>query len=745
MNNRIATFHPFPLLALSCLLLLPFLAHSAETITAPSFRRDVMPVFFRAGCNTGSCHGSARGKDGFRLSLFGFDPPGDYFRLTQQMVGRRLNLAVPSQSLLLLKATGKVPHTGGELFKADTDYYKTLSDWIEAGAPDDAADVPVVANISIQPDKMLFENAAQKQAMKVVARYSDGTQRDVTHLARFLTNNKLCADVSKDGVVTSGKRGDTFVFAQFSRFTLGTEVIVLPTGDNYQWPQDVKPANYIDERVFSRLQKLHLLPSALCDDETFLRRVSLDLTGLPPGVDEYRKFMSDNSPDKRTALVDALLQRREFAEVWAAKWGEWLRLAGGAYTPEAADQKAAAVYYEWIVDQMQRNVPWDKFVSAQITASGSNLHDAPANLYTMLPQAVKLEPKDLAQNVAQVFTGIRIQCAQCHNHPFDQWTMNDYYGFVSFFTGIKRKQGAEPREWFIYHDAMAPVAKHLTDDHPVPPKVLDSVESLPEGKDPRKALAEWLTAPENPFFAKNLSNRVWAHFFGRGITEPVDDFRVTNPPSNVDLQNALAKQFAAYKFDVRRLVRDICTSRTYQLSATPNATNRDDTRQFSRSSLRRLRADVLLDTLAKATATEPNLPNFPAGTLAVQFYPRSNGSFDPGAGDFFLGTFGRSRRASVCDCETRNEPTLSQTLHLINGDTVSRMLRDSHLIQDLTKAGTAPPDIIKELYVRALSRDPSPEETASMLELLGKETRDPKLYSDIFWGLLNSTEFVFQH
>ena len=725
------------------ILCLPWLSQSAHS--AESFRRDVMPVFFRAGCNTGSCHGSARGKDGFRLSLFGYDPAGDYFRLTQQMVGRRLNLAVPEQSLLLLKATGKVQHTGGELFKPDSEYYKVLRDWIDAGAPNDAADVPVVAGISIAPEKFLFEDAGQTQAMKVTARYSDGTTRDVTHLARFLTNNKLCADVDKNGVVKAGKRGDTFVFAQFSRFTLGAEAIVLPKGDNYQWPADLKPANYIDERVFGRLQKLHILPSALCDDETFVRRIYLDLTGLPPGVADYRKFMADNAPEKRAALVDALLLKPEFAEVWAAKWGEWLRLAGSSYTPEANDQKAAAVYYEWIVDQMQRNVPWDKFVSAQITASGSNLHDAAANLYTMLPQSVRLEPKDLAQNVAQVFTGIRIQCAQCHNHPFDQWTMDDYYGFVSFFTGIKRKQGAEPREWFIYHDKSAPVAKHLTDDRPVAPKVLGSVESIPSGVDPRKALAEWLTSPENKYFSRNLSNRIWAHFFGRGVTEPVDDFRVTNPPSNPDLMEALSTQFVAYKFDARRLVRDICVSRTYQFSATPNATNRDDSRQFSRASLRRLRADVLLDTLAMATGTQPSLPNFPSGTQAVEFYPRFGSSFDPSAGDFFLETFGRSKRASVCDNETRNEPTLSQTLHLINGETVSRMLRDSHLVQDLAKAGTAPAEIVKELYERALCRDPSAEELAVMLEQVGTKTRDANVYSDIFWGLLNSTEFVFQH
>jgi hypothetical protein len=708
-----------------------------------SFRRDVMPVFFRAGCNSGGCHGAARGKDGFRLSLFGYDPDGDYFRLTQQVVGRRVDVSAPEQSLLLAKAAGKVTHTGGQLFKEDSPHYRTLLRWIEAGAPADLDDVPEAVAIEMTPTRMVFDGARKEQVATVTARYSDGSTRDVTALARFSTNNATTATIGEDGRIKAGRRGDTFVFARFNRFTIGSEVVVLPAESGFRWP-DVKPANYIDELVFARLQKLHLAPSDPCTDEQFLRRAYLDLIGLPPTVAEYRRFLADPSPDRWARLVDELLARDEFADLWAAKWGEALKILGVGYTPHASDEKAAEVYQDWIRDQMARNAPLDEFVRAQLTSKGSNLVEGPVNLYTSLPQSVKFAAKDFAQDFAQLFTGIRIQCAECHNHPFDRWTMDDYYGLVSCFTGVTRKPGSEPREFFIYNDPSAPPSKHLLDDRPVPARVLGGLAPVPSGQDPRVALADWLTGPDNPYFARNLANRIWAHFFGRGIIEPVDDLRVSNPPSNGELMDGLAEHLIRSKFDLRALVRDICLSRTYQTSVVPNATNADDDRQFSRSSLRRLRSDVLLDAFSLVTGAESRFDNFPTGTRAVQFYPRI-GSPLPTAGSYFLQAFGRSPRATVCACETRAESTLSQALHLIGGEAINAKLGEGKVVPALIEARKDPAAIVEELYIRALARKPTADEARAMLGLVGDRPGDRQAYDDILWGLLSSSEFQFNH
>ncbi len=722
--------------------LLPALLGAEE---APSFRRDVMPILFRAGCNAGTCHGSARGKDGFMLSLFGYDAGGDFYRITREMVGRRVNLAAPEESLLLLKATGKVPHTGGELFTKETPYYQTLLKWIEAGAPDDSDSVPHPVEITLAPDRIVFEGGKSKEKTAVTARYSDGSTRDVTTLARFLTNNPSTATIDENGVVTAAGRGDTHVFARFNRFTIGSEVIVLPEDKNYVWTNP--PANnFIDEIVHDRLQKLRLLPSELCDDETFVRRVHLDLTGDLPTVAEYRDFMADQSPDKRTLLIDRLLKSDGFTDLWTTLWAEMLRVKGGGYAPSATDVKAADVYFQWIHEQIAKNRPLNAFIADQITGTGSNLTSGPANLYTMLVHDVKVTPKNLAADFSQLFTGVRIQCAECHNHPFDRWTQDDYYGWVSFFTGIQRKLGVEPREFYVFNDRNAAPAKHLIDDRPMLPTVLGGETSVPAGEDPRKALAAWLTSPENELFTRNLSNRIWAHFMGRGLVEPVDDMRVSNPPTNGPLLEALAKRLGDGGFDLRAFVRDICTSRIYQLSARPNQTNAGDTRQFSRAQLRRLRADVLMDAVVRATDGERGFVYFPKGTKAIQQYPRTPGDTTrPMTGDPFFETFGRAGRGSVCACDTKIEPTLSQALHLIAGDTVQGQIGAGKVIENLLKANTPPEGIIEELYLRTLSREPKPDELSTMLGLVGSDTKDRKAYQDIFWGLLNSTEFLFNH
>jgi hypothetical protein len=742
-----ATYFTPPPAVLSLLLLAaPLLATTPPKKPAPpvigpprpvSFRLDVMPVLFRAGCNSGGCHGAAIGKDGFHLSLFGYDPSGDYYRLTQQIPGRRIDLAIPEQSLLLLKAIGTVPHSGGRRFKPDTEYYNTLLQWIRAGAPDDSANVPQVTGLSLVPDKFVFtgKEKQKQKPLEVVAQYSDGSTRVVNNLALYLTNNKNTADIDDKGVVTPGKRGDTFVFARFAKFTIGAEITVLPPG-KFKWPK-ITGYNYIDGLIDDKLKNLRIIPSALAADDVFLRRAYFDLIGMPPKPEEYYSFLKDKSRTKRATLIDELLKRPEFADLWAAKWAETLKVRSDNNSAFGTDRKAAYEYYQWIHDQMKRNVPLDQFVRAQVDGVGSNLTNPAVNLYTMLPQG-QYDPKAVAQDVAQVFTGMRVQCAQCHNHPFDRWTQDDYYGFVSFFTGVKRKVASEAREFYIYDDPNAAPAKHLLDGHPVPAKFLGGDAPDVKGKDPRAALADWLTSKDNSWFRENLANRIWAQFFGRGIVDPVDDVRISNPPSNRELLQALGRKLAEYNFDAKKLIRDICNSRTYQLSEVPNETNRDDADQFSRAHLRRLRADVLLDAIAEVTDTPTAFGQMPGGLRAVQLDEGNRIS-----NNYFLKTFGLCSRESVNASETRLEPTLAQALHLVNGDTVETKINRSTVVSTLLAAKKPAAEILDEMFIRTLSRKPSEAEKKKLLPLLA--SNDRKAYDDVFWALLNSTEFEFNH
>ena len=667
-------------------LLLPSFSPPLLASDDVSFRRDVMPVFFRAGCNSGTCHGSSRGKDGFMLSLFGYDAKGDYERIVSEMVGRRVNVAVPKQSLLLLKATGAVPHTGGKLFNRDSEHYQTLLRWIEAGAPDDEGTVPETVEVELSRERLVFEAAGAAETLRVTARASDTSARDVTKLARYFSNNSSVATIDVDGQVRAVGPGDTHVFARFSRFTVGVEVIVLPPADGFTWPNPTA-ANYVDELVFDKLQKLRIAPSDLCDDEAFLRRVTLDLAARPPTIDEYRAFIDDRRPTKRSIKIDELLSNDAFADLWTAIWAEQLRVMGGNYAPDATHVKAAAAYYEWIRRQMRSGRPLNEFVAEMVGSSGSNLTNGPANLYTMLVHKPNFEPKAFAADFSQVFLGVQIQCAECHNHPFDRWAIDDYYSFVSFFTGMKRKPGVEPSERRIYWDTSASPARHLVDGRPMPARVLGGTKPVEATGDPRRELAQWLTSADNALFSRNLANRIWAQLLGRGVIEPVDDVRVNNPPVNGPLLDALSKHLVDSGFNLRSLVRDICNSRVYQLSAQPNSSNERDTRQFSHAHLRRLRADVLMDSIVAVTGVTRSFSGFPEGTRAIDFYPRSSGGTEgPNHGDPFFATFGRSSRGTICACETKREPTLSQVLHLAVGDTVRDRLAASGQIKQILES-----------------------------------------------------------
>ncbi len=680
-----------------------------------SFRLDVMPIFMKSGCNTGSCHGAARGKDGFHLSLFGYDPAGDYYKLTRQLVGRRIDVAVPEKSLVLEKATGEVDHTGGQVFTADSDDYRTMLRWIEAGAPDDKGDTPEPLGIELLPSKTVFAGKDQTQKTVVMARYSDGSVRDVTKLALFMTNNDAVVSIDKEGVAKGNNRGGAFVFARFNKFTVGSEVLVLPTDDKFVWP-NTPESNFVDTLVFDKLKKLHMAPSEICDDETFLRRVSLDLIGLPPTREEYDRFVADTDKDKRAKLIDQLLDREEFVDIWAMKWGELLRIRAVGNQPQyGRDAKAMWAYANWVREQMATNRPLNEFVADLVVGNGSNIKQPTSNLYTA---SERLTPQKTAEDFAQIFLGTRIQCSQCHNHPFDRWTLDDYYGFASFFAGVNMKRGVEGREVVVFNNNANNTVEHPVNGRKMKPKFLGGDTPDVEGQDPRVSLAKWLTSPDNAAFSQTMSNIIWSHFFGRGIVEPVDDVRISNPPSNRELLETLGKKLAEYGFDKKKLIRDICNSRTYQLSAATNPTNELDEAYFSHGYVRRLQAEVLLDTITRITGTEDRFQSSPQGTRAVQIYAGN-------VTNFFLTTFGRAPRESACSCEVNKEANLSQALHLVNGDTITLKVAGSRLIPSLLAAKHPPAKIVEELYILALSRKPTAEETAKLVDLINQELEDP--------------------
>jgi hypothetical protein len=706
---------------------LPVIIKDATADPPISFRLDVMPVFMRAGCNTGSCHGAARGKDGFMLSLFGYDPNGDHYRLTRQAPGRRINLSLPQESLLVAKSTGAVPHTGGKRFDADSEYGQALMRWHQTGVPNDPGAVPEVTKVEVFPEEAVLDGEGATQRVSVRAQYSDGTDRDVTSLAVFLTNNDNSAPISSDGLVTAANRGEAFIMARFDTHTVGSHFIVLPKGLQFQW-NDVPEFNYVDEHLHEKFRKLRITPSELCSDEAFLRRVSLDIAGILPTTQEYQQFTTSTDPQKREKLVDELLERKEFVELWVMKWAELLMIRT---TPQIA-YKPMLRYYNWLQDKLANNVPIDQMVQELLGASGGTFGNAATNYYQM-----ETDPLKVSENVAQVFMGMRVQCAQCHNHPFDRWTMDDYYSFAAFFSQIGRKGAEDPRETIVFNSGSGEVA-HPVGGRQMAPKFLGGDTPDVAGKDRRVVMAQWLTSPENSYLSRNIVNIVWNHFFGKGIINEVDDVRASNPPANAELLDSLAASFTASNYDFKKLVRDICTSRAYQLATATNETNEGDTRNFSHGTLRRIRSEILLDAITQVTDTKNKFEGLPLGARAVQI---ANGN----TSTYFLTAFGRATRATVCGCEVKVEPNLSQALHLLNGETVASKIAEGALIERRISEGVPPEQIVEELYIRCLTRKPTASEMEKIGAAIAAATDKKMVLEDTFWALLNSREFVFNH
>ena len=697
-----------------------------------SFQLDVMPVLTSAGCNTGSCHGSARGQDGFMLSLFGYDPKGDHQRITRQLSGRRVNLALPEESLLITKAIGEVPHTGGKLFTRDSANAKTLIAWIKAGATYDKEDIASPVGIDVEPKQYVLKGTGTEVPLTVRARYSDGTDRDVTSLSSFSSSNDNSVSiVETSGRATTKNRGEAFLLARFHTFTEGTQTIVVPEDLEYEKPT-LQESNYIDTHVHTKLHKMRIYPSEPCSDEVFVRRVFLDIAGVLPTEQERNQFVESTSPDKREALIGELLERKEFTEMWVMKWAELLQIRSTGNNANQVSYKSALLWYEWLRDKVANNEPFNQIVFDLLAARGGTFKNPATNYFKLENDVMKR-----TENVAQVFMGTRIQCAQCHNHPFDRWTMDDYFGFAALFAQVRKKPAEDPHEQIIY-DGGGQIAHPVTKANAIPRFLGADEPAELKGLTRREAVAGWLTSRENPWFARNVVNIVWSHFFGVGITDPVDDVRVSNPASNPELLDALSAKFVEYDYDFKKLVRDICNSRTYQLSSRTNETNEQDLTNFSHSLIRRLRAEVLLDTLAQVTETPNKFQGLPLGARAVQIA-------DGNTSTYFLSTFGRATRQTVCSCEVKMEPNLSQALHLLNGDAVHNRVRNGGVVRKLLKELKDPGAVIESLYFRCLSRAPTDAEKTKLLESLEGDSPPEEVLEDIFWAILNSKEFIFNH
>lgn len=709
----------------------PVKVANAAVNPSPSFVNDVEPVLMKAGCNAGSCHGAAQGKNGFRVSLFGFDPSLDYINLTRDNRARRMNPGSPEDSLLLQKATGDVAHDGGERFAKNTPLYNTLHRWIAEGAKNDPAPPPALVGVEILPKSVVIEGKGSQQRFVVRGLYSDGSDRDVTSLSILSTSDEQTLQLdTATALATAGDQGECYIMARYGSFAVVSKAIVIPQGLTMEWPADAQPVNYIDEQIFDKLKKLRIQPAVKCSDEVFVRRVYVDILGTLPTPDETRAFLADTAPDKRAKLIDTLLERPEFSELWAMKWADLLRVQTA---PNVIDRKALNRYNDWLRHAVTTNKPMDELVRELLTSQGGNFTSPAVNFYVAEPN-----PLQMAENVAQVFMGIQLKCAQCHNHPFERWTMDDYYSFAAFFAQVGQKGSNDPRERIIF-DRRSGEVNHIKDGRAMAPKFLGGPTPDVAGKDRRAVLAEWLTAPDNPWFAKSIANRVWQQYFGRGITDPPDDVRVTNPPSHPELEDVLAKRLIEVKYDLRALVRDICNSYTYQMSTQPRTPEITDKRNFAYQNIRRLGAEQLLDAIASVTQSKVKFPGLPLGANAVEVA-------DGNSGNYFLGLFGRPARSTVCTCERRAEPTLAQVLHLINGDTMTAALNASGgRLEKLASSQLPPAQIAEEVWLAAYSRKPTPEELAQV-ENYYTAAADKKLaLEDIMWSVLNSKEFVFNH
>jgi hypothetical protein len=698
--------------------------------TAADFATDVVPILSRYGCNAGGCHGKASGQNGFKLSLFGFDTEFDYQALVKEGRGRRIFPAAPERSLLLTKATAAVSHGGGRRFGEESEAYQTLLAWIRSGAPPSSKDAPRVVRIKIVPAERILQPGGSQQ-LAVTAEYSDGRVRDVTRSASYSSNLDVAAAVDEQGLVTTGgERGEAAIMARYMGQVAVFRAIV-PHGQPLAELPEFQPAGEIDRLAAEKWKKLGLRPSPVCDDATFLRRATVDVCGRLPTVEEARTFLADTSSDKREKLIDRLLDSPDYAAFFAMRWGAILRnsrLAGA--------DKAAYAFHNWIKDSVARNRPYDEFVRGIVAASGE-WQDAPAiNWYW---QSRDDQLHQVTADTAQLFLGIRLQCARCHHHPYERWGQEDYYGLAGFFTRLGRKSFGEPPPYFASASVSTGEKNPLTGQTPEPKYPDGEYAKFTAEDDPRHALVDWMAQPDNPYFAKALVNRLWGHFFARGLVQEVDDLRETNPPSNPELLNYLAREFVEYKFDVKHVVRQILTSRVYQLSSEPTPENRDDRQNFARYYARRMYAEVLLDAVDQACAAPTRFSGMSENARAVDL-PHE------GFGSYFLDTFDRPKRVTVCECERTPGATLAQVLLLANSDEMeNKIAHGEGRVVKLIEAKKPIKEKIEELYLASVSRPPTEEELAKTTQYVESSEDQRRAVEDVLWTLLNTREFMFNH
>jgi hypothetical protein len=745
-----------PALAIALTLLLLFanapgaraasVASSQNAATPVSFRNDVMPVLSKAGCNAGACHGNKSGKGGFKLSLRGQDPGVDYETLTRDLFARRTNPLDPDQSLMLLKPTTQVPHEGGLRFRKDSEEYAVLRNWIEQGTPKDPPDAPVLRRLEVSPAEQVLVEPADRVQVHAAAVFSDGSRRDVTRMAVYEQSTEL-AKISHDGLVVRQRPGEVAVVVRYLNCQETVRLAFVPARPEFVW-QDVPASNYIDEQVFAKLRTLRMNPSGLCADGEYLRRAYLDLLGILPTAEEARAFVADEATDKRAKLVDRLLERPEFADFWALKWADLLRIE-----ERTLDRKGVQNFHHWIREAVARNMPLDEFVRELVSARGSTYTNPPANYYRALR-----DPATRGETAAQIFLGTQLKCAQCHNHPFDRWTQDDYFGWADVFGRVdykllenRRRDTNDSHEFVgeqIVYEAADGDVKDPRDGHPVKPRLLGTSSNISEDQDRLDALAAWITSPDNPFFARAQVNRIWFHLMGRGIVDPVDDFRATNPPSHPALLDALAKDFVASGYDVRHMIRLIMASRTYALSSDPNDTNADDEVNYSHVQPRRLTAEQFLDAEHEVAGVPAEFAGYPKGVRAGQIpgvkVVRQRGERATDA-DQFLATFGKPQRLLACECERSSDTTLGQTFQLISGPEIASLLsRKDNRIGQLIEAGRSDEQIIEELYWSALTRPPTDDERKEMADHVRDSKDRRKGLEDVAWALLNAKEFVLR-
>lgn len=695
-----------------------------------SFVRDVMPILNKSGCTSGTCHGAAKGKNGFKLSLRGYDPEFDYRALIHDLSGRRFNRVDPARSLMLLKPSQQVPHGGGLRFEVGSGYYNTILQWIGEGTEFGNPVSAQITKLEVTPPEILMDKTGIEQQLKVIAHYADGASRDVTKESIYSSNTPIIAGVNDTGVVKTERKGEAAMLVRYEGKLAVVNVTVLTEKPGFAW-KPVVENNYIDRFVNSKLQRVRILPSELTGDAEFLRRVSYDLIGLPPTVEETRAFLADKTLNriKRSRTIDKLMVRPEFVDHWAVKWSDLLQVSRNRL-----GDKGMWAFREWVREAIASDKPYDQMARELITARGSTFQNPPANYFRFTR-----DPKLAMETTTQLFLGVRMVCAQCHDHPFEQWTQNQYFQLTAFFGGVGIKDGMDSNEEVIYDKREDAEIKHPKDGRIMQAKFLFGGDKLsPAEADLRQSLAGWLTSRDNALFGKAMANRMWSYFFGRGIIEPVDDIRASNPPSNPQLLDALTKDFVDHNFDLRHLIKTIVNSRTYQLSYQANEWNLDDEINFSHAQPRRLSAEELFDGLYLATGSKPYFKDVPRDFTAEQF-PDSN----VGLGGF-LDLFGRPERQTSCECERRSDVSLVQALNLINGSTIADAVADEKgRIATLILSGVADRKLIEELYLAALNRPPEPREMDLAQTYLARGMNRAERAQDLLWALLNSNAFLF--